>query len=83
MRKLLFVMCILTLVAGCGGSKDKERDKTAEKSEKMVYICTGGSSERYHASDDCRGLCRCKGDIKGVTMAEAQDMGRTPCKICY
>ena len=75
MKRLLFVMCALTLVVGCGGSKDK--------SEKIVYICTGGSSERYHASDDCRGLCRCKGDIKGITVAEAQDMGRTPCKICY
>lgn len=81
MRHLLLLLVTITLVA-CGG-KDKERDKTAEKSEKIVYICTGGSSERYHASDDCRGLCRCKGDIKGITMAEAQDMGRTPCKICY
>lgn len=82
MKHLLLLLVTITLVA-CGGSKDKERDKTAEKSEKIVYICTGGSSERYHASDDCRGLCRCKGDIKGITMAEAQDMGRTPCKICY
>lgn len=81
MRQLLLLLVTITLVA-CGGSKDKERDKTTEKSEKIVYICTGGSSERYHASDDCRGLSRCKGDIKGITIAEAQDMGRTPCKIC-
>lgn len=52
-------------------------------SETYVYICTGGSSKRYHKTDRCKGLDNCKGTIKKVTLAYAEDKGRTPCKICY
>ena len=78
MKHLLLILSLILL--GCGGGEKKQEETHQE--DNIVYICTGGSSERYHASDDCRGLSRCKGDIKGITIAEAQDMGRTPCKIC-
>lgn len=48
-----------------------------------VYICTGESSTKYHSDPDCRGLSRCSGEIEEVSEEEADDMGRTPCKICY
>lgn len=81
MKHLLLLLVTITLVA-CGGSKDKERDKTAEKSEK-VYICTGDMSECYHEDPDCRGLARCSRDIEEITIEEAEDMGRRPCSFCY
>lgn len=51
--------------------------------ETYVYICTGPQSKRYHKTTECKGLERCSKDIKKVTLAHAEDMGRTPCKICY
>ena len=56
---------------------------TTYKEERMVYICTGPSSYRYHRRKSCRGLNRCSGDIERVTVSEARDLDRTPCGYCY
>ena len=56
------------------GSKDESES---------VYICTGETSTKYHSDPDCRGLSRCSGEIEEVSEEEAEDMGRTPCKICH
>lgn len=47
-----------------------------------VYICTGSSSKRYHSRKNCRGLSNCGGTIKELTVEQAENQGRTPCKIC-
>ena len=39
--------------------------------------------DKYHIDPDCSGLSRCLGEIEEVSEEEAEDMGRTPCKICY
>ena len=49
----------------------------------VVYICTGGSSKRFHRTTRCRGLDNCKGSVIKVTLAEAKKKHRTPCKLCY
>ena len=48
-----------------------------------VFICTGEWATKYHSRLECKGLVRCTGDVEEVTEEEAEDMGRTPCKICY
>ena len=48
-----------------------------------VYICTGPQSKRYHIRSDCRGLENCSKEIKCVTVAYAESIGRTPCGWCY
>lgn len=48
-----------------------------------VYICTGGSSKCYHYDRGCKGLSRCSGEIEAVSEKEAEEMGRTACKICH
>lgn len=48
-----------------------------------VYVCSGGSAYAYHSSDNCNGLNRCSHGISAVTVAEAEGMGRRPCKKCY
>lgn len=87
---LLFVSIIL--MASCSGSSKKSADVESEKKESVVksagysdnvYICTGSSSKRYHCDHDCKGLSRCSGEIEEISEEEAEDMGRTPCKICY
>ena len=48
-----------------------------------VYICNGETSTKYHCDPDCKGLSRCSGEIEEISEEEAEDMGRTPCNICY
>ena len=55
----------------------------ATADETYVYICTGGSSKRYHKTDSCKGLDNCQASVKKVTLAYAEKIERTPCKICY
>ena len=53
------------------------------KSMRMVYICTGGSSNKYHAKPNCRGLNCCGGAIREVSENNAINIGRTECAICF
>lgn len=48
-----------------------------------VYVCGGGSAYAYHNSESCAGLNRCSHGVSPVTVAEAEGMGRRPCKKCY
>lgn len=48
-----------------------------------AYVCGGGSAYAYHSSDGCAGLNRCSHGVSAVTVAEAEGMGRRPCKKCY
>ena len=47
-----------------------------------VYICTGPHSHAYHTDRHCEGLDRCSRTIETVTLEEAEDMGRHPCRFC-
>ena len=91
MKHLVLLLSIILMVS-CSSSSKKSADVEPEKKESSVrftgssdnvFICTGESSERYHCDRDCRGLSRCSGEIEEVSEEEAEDMGRTPCKICY
>ena len=48
-----------------------------------VYVCDGGSAYAYHSSESFAGLNRCSHGVSAVTVAEAEGMGRRPCKRCY
>lgn len=47
-----------------------------------VYVCTGSTAKRYHSIVDCKGLSKCSGEIIELTVAEAEDYEKTPCKMC-
>lgn len=49
---------------------------------KSVYICTGPKATAYHSSNTCKGLNRCSGEVKAVSLEEAKKTRRA-CKICY
>lgn len=51
-------------------------------SPQKVYICTGSKAYAYHVNPKCSGLSRCSGDIKQITLSEAEAQHRTPCKKC-
>ena len=83
-KLLLLLLCAFTLTCACNGNTSKTSSKNEYTTdEDKVYICTGGSSKRYHATDNCRGLGNCSGEIIDITIDEAEGLGRTPCKICY
>ena len=85
MKKVLLLLATAAIV--CGGftacSNAQANKTTGDNEAKVVYICTGGSATRYHASKNCKGLSNCGGAIREVTIEQAEKMGRTPCKICY
>lgn len=47
-----------------------------------VFVCTGGSSKKYHGLKECRGLSSCHGSIVKMTAAKAREAGKTACKLC-
>lgn len=74
---LAFTSCDSTPTASVAGLSD------TETSIDNVYICTGSSSKKYHKTAKCRGLDACKKTIKKISISEAEEKGRTPCKKCY
>ena len=73
-RLSLFVLLLLVLFPTSGLEND---NKT------IVYICYGTNAYAFHAYSSCRGLSNCKGEIRAISLDEAQKMGRKPCGICY
>lgn len=68
----LFIWMVIafmcTVLTGCDGS---------------AYICTGPQSEVYHSTKRCKGLRRCSGDLRKLSINEAENIGRRECKWCY
>ena len=54
----------------------------SEKQNNTVMICVSSTAHKYHAKR-CRGVKACTHEIKKVTLAEAEDLGKTPCGFCY
>jgi hypothetical protein len=53
-----------------------------QQSEQYVLVCTGKYSKKYH-SYNCKGLKKCKGETKKITLSEAKKDGKTQCGYCY
>lgn len=92
MRKFFLLAVLLTSIASCDNKKqvipllygDEQEELASDRSDGYnVYICTGGSSRKYHRTKNCKGLSNCGGTIEAVSLDYAEDMGRTPCRICY
>ena len=84
---LIFSMAVLFMTACSDNNNENSRISSFFaanlQGENTVYICTGPNSKRYHSHSDCRGLGKCSGEIKEVSISKAESMGRTPCKWCY
>ena len=72
----------LTLFSAIGGTTASTKKNTNIQSG-TVYICTGPKARKYHSSQNCRGLNRCFGSIKSLSVSAAKSKGFTPCRICY
>lgn len=52
---------------------------SSDDNDKVFVSESGGA---YHKDRECRGLRFAEG-IRGITIEEAEEMRRKPCKICY
>lgn len=48
-----------------------------------IYICQSKGAKRYHKRESCHGLRNCTHTIKKTTVAIAERLGLTPCKMEY
>lgn len=55
----------------------------ANTTETAVYVCVSKSSVAFHSTDECSGLNRCTHEIKAMSTADAQRMGKRACLKCY
>lgn len=79
MKRIKLILCAVLLSAALGTTSTscfKSEGATGE----TVYICTGPKAKVYHATEDCRGLERCSGEVKAVPKSSTD---RRPCRICY
>lgn len=84
MKQLMFFVITATMLLGFSscGSSHKRVSVPIDPSSK-VWVCTGSSSKRYHAYNDCKELSSCRASIEEISLQDAESTGRTPCKKCY
>lgn len=90
LRNIIFILAISLVMASCGNGKQENRETsdgddyyTAGRDRGgVVYVCGGISAKRYHLDENCKGLSRCSCEIQEMTVEEAKQMGRTPCRMC-
>ena len=80
---LLLIAVTCVVLSACTSDKSGKRAKQERWGySENVFVCSGGSARRYHSTDDCPGLSRCSGEILIMSVEEAEDEGKTPCRIC-
>lgn len=77
MKKIL-LFAVMAMAFTSADMPEPKQDAT-----EYVYICTGPKSKRYHRTPNCSGLRSCSGKIVKITVHEAEQKHRTPCKRCY
>ena len=84
MKSVIKILAFALLLASCscGSDTKPEKPEKQEVNPEVVYVCDGLSAKRYHSVEDCYGLSRCSGTILEMTVEEAEDMGKTPCRLC-
>lgn len=89
LRNTITVLATLLVMASCGNGKLEKQESsdggdyyTAGQRANVVYVCGGISAKRYHLDENCKGLSRCSCEIQEMTVEEAKQMGRTPCRMC-
>ncbi len=70
---------ILVFLTSCGGNNKQEK---YEVNPDCVFVCTGNSAKRYHSVKDCMGLSRCSEEILEMTIEEAEENDKSPCRLC-
>ena len=77
-------VCLPLIIAAAGllvsctnATTDTVPECTDSVEGNCVYICTGGSSEKYHCTDTCTALASCSKEVQRVSIEYATKKGRT------
>lgn len=76
--KWLFLLALVSLTS-CGSRHKQEKHEADPDS---MYVCSSARAKRYHSVSDCKGLQRCSGEILEMTIEEAEDEDKSPCRMC-
>lgn len=88
MKRYLFliVALFLTIAANAQTEQNKSQHQQQKAVKKAaivyVYVCESGNSVKYHKSETCRGLSKCKAGVREYDKKVAS-LTHDPCKICY
>ena len=83
MKHLLLTLLLAMPALAAPAQAVYPHQRTPPRPAAKVYVCGGGSAYAYHSSAGCAGLNRCSHGVTPVTVAEAEQLGRRPCKKCY
>ena len=84
MKKIKVLAAIALLAAFADFAQTGNRtDIRPHQHAHMVYVCTGKHAKCYHSTPRCKGLETCKGEIVRMTLDEAQQKGKRPCRLCH
>jgi len=81
-----YLVFILIVCVSCSDNKKAKIHgllSSEEYESEVVYICTGPSSKKFHSSERCQWLSNCSTEIEAITVEEALNLRRDPCKACY
>lgn len=81
-----FIIFFLLIIFGLTASHNKD-SKPASLYQTLpnieqVYVCTGPQAKSYHNDANCMGLQSCSAEVEQVSIEEAKDEGRKPCRYC-
>ena len=82
MKHLLILISFFSLTAFAAPKHSVHKHAVHAKAQTYVYVCNSSRAYAYHIDPNCSGLNRCTHGISKITLEEAQQMGRTPCRIC-
>lgn len=80
MKRAIIILAVL-FIASCDNANTSVHNLMGKR-DATVYVCTGPMSHCYHTSRNCKGLERCSKTIEAVSITEAIQAGRRPCKWC-
>ena len=70
-------------VLEASNEKNAPVNSSDETATGEIYICQSKGAKRYHKRENCHGLRNCTHTIKKTTIAAAENLGLTPCKLEY
>lgn len=81
MIKRFLIILISVFLSGFTSAETPLCVDTNEQTK--VIIVMSNNAYAYHKTKNCTAVKKATHKIKEVTLEEAKEMGRKPCKICY
>ena len=81
MTKHFLLILIALFLSGFTSAETHTCNYADEQTKVIVVMSTNAYA--YHKTRNCSAVKKATHKVKEVTLEEAKEMGRKPCKICY